>query len=1006
MVLRSLTSSFIRLLAACSVGTGLMHAATQQAASCAQTAVQSAISAASVNDIVAVPAGSCSWGGLTINKAVYLKGAGAGQTNITLSSNNTVTKQTNGVVRISGFRFSKSGGGNESKGFTIEGSWLNAEPVVIENNEFVISGTALFHVNVVGGVIIAKNSFTGDWDDSFIQAKQSQDPERSWGLADTIGNKDTTGKRNIYVEENTFYGGTNQGIDADDAVRVVYRYNTLTYSSFNSHGLDTSPVGVRHFEVYNNAFRHLGGTSQIANQNWAIWIRGGTGVIFNNSIDNLAGSHWGDKSEVRFSIRGAEDARPQGTCANTKYPVPHQIGQSFNGTTTFTDPLYLWNNTGTVEVDADWSWGNPCGFTFSTFFQWGRDAVNTNTPKPGYSSYPYPHPLRTVSNDATPPAAPTNLSAVVASASQINLSWAAATDNVAVTGYFVERCQGASCTNFTQVGSPTAISYSDTGLTAGTVYRYRVGARDAAGNRSSYSAIVNATTSTAPVDTTAPSVPSNVSGTAASSSQINLAWTASTDNVGVTGYFIERCQGSSCSSFAQIATSTAVAYSNTGLTASTTYRYRVGATDAAGNRSGYSNIVTVSTPAAPGDTTAPSVPSNVSATASSATQVNLSWTASTDNVAVTGYKVERCQGTSCTSFAQVGSPTGTSYSDSGVTASTTYRYRVAARDAAGNWSGYSNIPTVTTPAGSTQPAPLPTGNTGISSLYPRDANITSHPDVIFADDFESYTSASQITTKWTQAYHSANTRIATEPGNVFSGNKALEFRVPQQSSEVSNELVKNLNPTEDTIFVRMYTKFEAGFDAEGSSHNGIALRAQYCCPGVPADGTNKFYVGLDNNRQLTQNEPSPGYTNVYTYNPDQRTEWGDLWYSDGTVLPFSAIPGDFGPNFVSRPNFLPKLNQWYSYEIMVKANTPGQRDGRIAVWIDGNLISDFLNVRLRDVATLKMDQVIVTLHIGSNTIRPNLKWYDNVVIARSYIGPMSTSSNLVPPTAVSATIQE
>ena len=83
---------------------------------------------------------------------------------------------------------------------------------------------------------------------------------------------------------------------------------------------------------------------------------------------------------------------------------------------------------------------------------------------------------------------------------------------------------------------------------------------------------------------------------------------------------------------------------------STTYRYRVRATDAASNLSGYSNIATATTPAAP-DTQAPTAPSGLTATATSPTPVNLAWTASTDNVGVTNYLIERCQGAGCTSFA-------------------------------------------------------------------------------------------------------------------------------------------------------------------------------------------------------------------------------------------------------------------------------------------------------------------------------------------------------------------
>src|SRR5262249_55940748 len=85
------------------------------------------------------------------------------------------------------------------------------------------------------------------------------------------------------------------------------------------------------------------------------------------------------------------------------------------------------------------------------------------------------------------------------------------------------------------------------------------------------------------------------------------------------------------------------------------------------------------------DTQAPTTPTGLGATAASSSQINLSWTASTDNVAVTGYRVERCQGSSCTNFAEVGTPSGTSFNDTGLAASTTYRYRVRAADAVPNF---------------------------------------------------------------------------------------------------------------------------------------------------------------------------------------------------------------------------------------------------------------------------------------------------------------------------------
>jgi chitodextrinase len=198
--------------------------------------------------------------------------------------------------------------------------------------------------------------------------------------------------------------------------------------------------------------------------------------------------------------------------------------------------------------------------------------------------------------DTTPPGAPGGLMATVVSGTQINLAWTAATDNVGVTGYLVERCQGASCTGFVQIATTTGTSQSNTGLAAGTAYRYRVRATDAAGNLGAYSIIVSATTTAAATpDTTAPSAPSSLAASAVSTTQINLTWNPSSDNVGVTGYRVERCQGIGCSSFTQIGTTTSPAYNNTGLAVNVAYSYRVRATDAAGNPSPYSSVASATT---------------------------------------------------------------------------------------------------------------------------------------------------------------------------------------------------------------------------------------------------------------------------------------------------------------------------------------------------------------------------------------------------------------------------
>jgi len=188
-------------------------------------------------------------------------------------------------------------------------------------------------------------------------------------------------------------------------------------------------------------------------------------------------------------------------------------------------------------------------------------------------------------------------------------------------------------------------------------------------------------------DTTPPSTPTNVSATGVSSSQINLSWAASTDNVLVTGYRVFR-------NSVQIATSASTTYSDTGLNATTEYSYSIAAFDAAGNVSAQSLPVTGTTLAF--DSTPPSVPSGLKSSNVGPTSLTLSWTASTDSSGVAGYQVFH-NGT------QVGTTTTATYTDTGLAASTTYAYSVTAYDASNNFSSQSSQLLVTTAATAQNP---------------------------------------------------------------------------------------------------------------------------------------------------------------------------------------------------------------------------------------------------------------------------------------------------------------
>ena len=502
-----------------------------------------------------------------------------------------------------------------------------------------------------------------------------------------------------------------------------------------------------------------------------------------------------------------------------------------------------------------------------------------------------------VCSDTTPPSAPGTLTASAAGSGSIGLAWGAASDNVAVTGYQVFRCQGTGCSSFTQVATPTGTSYTDTGLSAGTGYSYRVRARDAAGNTGAYSNTATATTQSAPSglvgawgfdegsglsvgdasgsgnvgsvvgaswstagkfggalvfngssarvnvpdsaslhltggmtveawvypattsngwrdviykgndnyylegsslnggrpagggtfggananvyagsalaantwshlaltydgaalrlyvngtlvstqaqtgsiavssnplqiggdtiwgqyfngridevrvyntalsaasiqtdmntpvgsggggDTTAPSTPGGLATGGVGETSVTLSWGASNDDVAVTGYRLY-LDGS------EVNTSPSTSYVFGGLSCGHSYMLGVAAFDAAGNQSATATIGAQTSVCS--DTTPPSAPGTLTASAAGSGSIGLAWGAASDNVAVTGYQVFRCQGAGCSSFTQVATPTGTSYTDTGLSAGTGYSYRVRARDAAGNTGAYSNTATATT----------------------------------------------------------------------------------------------------------------------------------------------------------------------------------------------------------------------------------------------------------------------------------------------------------------------
>lgn len=334
--------------------------------------------------------------------------------------------------------------------------------------------------------------------------------------------------------------------------------------------------------------------------------------------------------------------------------------------------------------------------------------------------------ITTGSVDVTAPSAPTTLAASGTTQTTTNLSWTASTDNVGVTGY--EVYQGT-----TLLTTVTTTTHTVTGLSPSTAYTFSVKAKDAAGNTSASSNTVNVTTlagtaaycasqgnsvadeyigrvqlgtinnastgGTGYSDFT--SISTNLSKGTAYTITVTPTWTGTAYAEGV-AVWIDYNGDSDFADTGELvwsrAASTATPASGsftvptTALTGSTRMRvslkYNAVPTSCEAFSYGEVEDYTVNLQTGTADTTAPSAPT-LSASGTTQTTTNLSWTASTDNVGVTGYDVY--QGTTLKATV-----TTTTYAVTGLTATTAYTFSVKAKDAAGNASASSNTVNVTT----------------------------------------------------------------------------------------------------------------------------------------------------------------------------------------------------------------------------------------------------------------------------------------------------------------------
>jgi fibronectin type 3 domain-containing protein len=392
---------------------------------------------------------------------------------------------------------------------------------------------------------------------------------------------------------------------------------------------------------------------------------------------------------------------------------------------TGTGGYYVYRNGNTATAIATVTTGTSyadAGLTGGTAYQYQVAAFDRA--QPANVSAPSGVITATTSPVTVAPSVPTGLKASGVTVSTITLTWNASTDTTpggpGVGGYYVYR-NGNTATPIATV--TTGTSYADTGLIGGTAYQYQVAAFDRAhpANVSAPSGAVAATTS--PV-TVPPSVPTGLTASGVTVSTITLTWNASTDTTpggpGVGGYYVYR-NGNTATPIATVPSGTS--YTDTGLIGGTAYQYQVAAFDRAqpANVSAASGAITATTSPV---TVPPSVPTGLKASAVTVSTITLTWNASTDTTpggpGVGGYYVYR-NGNTATPIATVAS--GTTYADTGLAASTSYQYQVAAFDKA-------SPPNVSAPTAAITATTSASGSVTVT-VSPRRAGLTTSQSQVF-----------------------------------------------------------------------------------------------------------------------------------------------------------------------------------------------------------------------------------------------------------------------------------
>jgi hypothetical protein len=273
---------------------------------------------------------------------------------------------------------------------------------------------------------------------------------------------------------------------------------------------------------------------------------------------------------------------------------------------------------------------------------------------------------------------------------------------------------------------------------------------------------------------------------------------------------------------------------------------------------------------------------------------------------------------------------------------------------------------------------LPRG-AGLAAAFPSDAGLKGSSEVIFADDFET----GDLGESWdeTSNRNGKVLRFAAPEGGQGLGKRCLRIEA-HLGQDTGGGLTKWFEPV-DTVFIRFYTRFDGGCDFV---HHFVTLRANrglrggdrwsgFGGAGLRPEGTERFSTAIEPWGNWGRWSP-PGRWNFYSYwHEMEQSKDGKFWGNSFGVPEAPLIP----------------RGRWICVEFMLKHNTPGRPDGEQAFWIDGVLQGHWKGINWRKSEQLKANALTLESYITETwTKNPvNVVFFDNVVIARSYIGPVA-----------------